>query len=369
MFVERFMAWSVAVGAEQRAKAIVELAHSYLNNAIAEQDRASTEQVFSHYLKDPSTKVRAAMAVALCEREGAPRRLLRLLSIDICEVASKVFERSQMFHPSELAHALSNRSQTIQIAIARRGHMTADLARLVVEKGCAQAVEALLINEVVSLSPALKHDIATRMGADCSIRNLLLEDDAIWPSTRQLLARKVADHLASWASDFAFETQFDMSEPASDATNLATVEIAERTDPAEMNAYVSHLHETEQLTPALLVRAICSGHAALFENAIALLSGASLKRVQAIVDEGRLSAFRALYRKTGLPLSARAVFEQAIAAWQHSDQPSAVVDMILGAIGDADEVDGDLMALLARIDGEHHQTVRHSYDDQLLLAA
>jgi len=168
---------------------------------------------------------------------------------------------------------------------------------------------------------------------------------------------------------------------ANDSANRVTVDIAMKTDEHAMTDYVEHLRSTGQLTPALMLRSICAGNAVFFEKSIAVLSGASLKRVQSIVDEGRLSAFKSLYKRTGLPSSAYAVFAAAISVWQKlgaSELENVTSDAMLCEkaihgireiiMGDL-SVDPALVSLIQRLCAEAAVETARSGDEQLLLTA
>jgi len=369
MFVERFMSWSVASGVDQRVEAIGLLAEKYLGNAIVLNDRAETEQVFTLYLNDPSPKVRAALARSLGKHKNVPRPLIWSLMQDVGEVATEIYAASPLLRDTDLLHAIKQGDGMVQTAIAGREKLTRDVVRTLVESAAEYAVLELINNPSVVLGPGLKHDIATRLGADPSIRASLLSEPDLLPATRQMLVERLTGSLLLLVSDKRWGGGGRILDTAHDASNRVAIEIAVESDNDSMTDYVTHLRDTAQLTPALLVRAICAGNAALFEAAIALLSGASLKRVQSIVDEGRISAFRALYGRTGLPQSAYGVFTAAISAWQLNDDRESVLMDIIARVEDNESVDGALLALLGRMAVEAQLDKAQNYERQLMLTA
>ncbi|MEX0752343.1 MAG: DUF2336 domain-containing protein, partial [Xanthobacteraceae bacterium] len=114
---------------------------------------------------------------------------------------------------------------------------------------------------------------------------------------------------------------------ASEACEKATVVLAAESAYAEMRPLVRHLRETGQLTAGLVLRALLSGNAVLFEEALAELSGLPLERVFGLVHGKGNAGFRALYDKAGLPASTFPAFREAIAAMHE--------DGFLGDTGDA----------------------------------
>ncbi len=371
MFVERFMAWTVSASVEQRSEAICLLVKKYLENSIVADDRPGTEQVFTLYLNDPSVQVRASMARSLAQSSTIPRTLIWSLMQDVNEVAVEVYSAVGGLKKAELIHGIERNNTLIQCAIAKRKNLDGDVVRALVDKAREEAILSLLNNQSVVLGPVLKHELATRLGSEPSIRAHLLAEADLLPKTRQMLVERLTGSLLSLVSNKGWTEGSWVSDSAHDASNRVSIEIAEAADNASMGEYVEHLRDTAQLTPALLVRAICVGNAALFENAISVLSGASLKRVQSIVDEGRISAFRALYGRTKLPQSAYGVFAAAITTWQKSglDGADNVLMKIIDQVEQDESVDGALLALLGRMAVEFERGKAASYQRQLLLSA
>jgi len=168
---------------------------------------------------------------------------------------------------------------------------------------------------------------------------------------------------------------------ASDSTNRVTINIAMETAVEDMADYIGHLRRTDQLTPALLLRAICAGNASFFEHALSALSGMSLKRVQSIVDENRRAAFKSLFKRTGLPLSAYSVFATAIAVWKNLGAMEMDMQMgeaslclraitdILTAVESDRQLDGALLTMLRRLSAETARDAVRENDPQMLLEA
>ena len=130
-----------------------------------------------------------------------------------------------------------------------------------------------------------------------------------------------------------------------------------------MTALVRHLRESGQLTGGLILRAILSGQMALFEEALAELSGVPVSRVAGIVRDRRGSSFRALYDRAGLPAVAYPAFRAAVETIREDgiagDPGGAsrlrrrIVERVLAQCEDAaiDEID-PLVTLLRRYAAE-----------------
>ncbi len=381
MFVKRFMSWAQHAPVEQRVKATENLVRNYLNGDVGEEDRPKAEQVFTLLLDDPSMEVRSCMAFHMSASCDAPKTIVWSLCEDLPEISVPIYESSPLLGAANLAHAASTAEPIVQKAIAGRPDLDSKTVRQLVSHGAVCAVMVLLDNSSVILGPGLKHDISLRLGDEACVRDLLLEQDDLRSETRQLLARKLTIALTGWIESSALTESSRTAQTASDACNRVSVEIAMQTTMDAMPAYVEHLLVSGQLTPALLIRAICCGNANFFEAALAALSGSSLKRVQSIVDDGRISAFRSLYGRTGLPESSYSVFAAAVTVWQKAAEESwfakgeaanlnhNVIMAIIERVENCLDVDAASLALVSRLATEANRDAVRQPEEQLLLAA
>ncbi|MEM9733781.1 MAG: DUF2336 domain-containing protein [Pseudomonadota bacterium] len=372
MFVERFMAWSAQAGATQRSAAVCKLAQAYVHQYVAADDLKATEQVFTLYLQDPDMLVRAALAQALAPSEHLPKCVIWGFLEDVSAVAEPIYAVSPRLNCGDLAAGLNRNCAKIEAAIARRYDLDDDCVRTIVERGTAAGVLALLENQAITIGHGLLQDCATRFGDDVAVRNALLQRDDLPPATRQSLVQSLTNVLTLWAGDWGVEDRPSFAHMACDAVNRASVRIAEEAQTDDLEGYVAHLLNTEQLTPGLLLRALVSGQFELIEQAFAQLSGQSAPRVRSILESGRKAAFEALFRKTGLPVGLYAVFAAGIEAWlvaeDEVDEANVLAAMLVAAEGDS-HVDGATYALLGRMAGEAHWEASQTYQRQLLLAA
>ena len=84
---------------------------------------------------------------------------------------------------------------------------------------------------------------------------------------------KLTDALSNFVEDNAWMETPQIAQVANDSKNRAMLDIAMETDAKAMVSYVEHLVMTDQLTPALMLRSICSGNALFFEYSVAYLAG------------------------------------------------------------------------------------------------
>jgi uncharacterized protein (DUF2336 family) len=79
---------------------------------------------------------------------------------------------------------------------------------------------------------------------------------------------------------------------------------------------VKHLRQSNRLTPALLIHALCGGKVDFFACAIVSLVDLDEKRVRAILATGRTHAVRALFDAAGIGRDIVAVFIEAVFQWR-----------------------------------------------------
>lgn len=369
MFVERFVAWASHACVAERADALKVMAQRYSDRDIAADDIPGTEQVFTLFLDDPSPIVRAAMAEALAGCEFLPRTLVWSLSRDIPEVATAMLRASPLLGVNALVHAARDGDPVCQAAVAARDDIDAKTVRTLVAFGAPEAAVALLQNDQVLLSPDLKHDLAKRLASDAAVRDVLLDDETILPQTRQILVHGLACSLVNFASSHFCVEEARLRSVANRAASLGSVELADGTDAKAMADYVAHLRETDQLTPTLLLRAVCEGRLALFEAAMAQLSGVSLRRVRSTAKASHSSAFRSLHTRAGLSDTTFSVFQAAIAMVHTGLTGNDLILAIVDRVEEEGSADPALLSMLYQIAADNRRHQARNFDRQKLLAA
>ncbi len=362
MFVEQFTAWAASASVEERCNAVTTIAQAMFDTSIDEVDRDDCEQVLSLSTTDPDDRVRIALARALTVAPGAPPALLWSLCDDTPAIAAQVYARSSHFRQADLVDTVEE-SALVQCAVAGRGDIGPQVVRAIVERGCADAIRTLLSNAAVAIGPGLKDMIAKRFASEASIRALLLDYQDIDPTTRLDLRLAQLEDLQAMAGAFAADSK-RLDTTMADALDRTIIDVARCAGPQNMDGYVRHLQAAQCLTPALLVRSTCEDNAALFETAIAVLSGVPVSRVQAIVDSGRTVAFQALFLRTGLPAHVLPTLLAAVDVWGRGESCDAA--LLLEHSQDADSA---TLRMLSRIDQEQRRERWEPAERQLAIAA
>jgi len=313
MIVREFLQWLRTAPAGERADGATALARAYLFSPLSIDDRAAAEGAMLMLLDDPSPMVRRAMAQAFATSQMAPAAVVHALAADQPEVAMPVLEASPLFIDTDLVDLVATGSSQIQCAIARRPMLQRAVAAAIAEVGSAEACLVLIENAEADVAPFSIDRIVARHGHLAAIRESLLGRDDLPAATRQLLVAKLSQTLASFVTARAWLGKDRAQRVAMEACEKATVTLAAESSPLEVRPLVQHLRQSGQLTAGIVLRALLCGNAALFEEALAELSGMPLDRVAGLVQRGG-AGFRALYDKAGLPASTFPAFREAVGA-------------------------------------------------------
>ena len=318
MIVRQFLHWLRTAPAGERADATAALARAYLYSEMSADDRAAAEGAMTMLLDDPSPLVRQALAETLAASRNAPPSVVYALVSDQPDIAAPILERSPLLLDADLVDAVATGGSAVQVAIARRSGVPTSIAAAIAEVGSAEACLELLENPHACIVIASVDRMVERFGHLGAIREALLARDDLPAATRQALVAKLSTTLANFVVARDWLGSDRAQRVAKEACEKATVMLAAETPDIEVRPLIRHLRETGQLTAGLVLRALLSGNIALFEEALADLSGLPLSRVVGLVHDRGSAGFRAIYEKAGLPGTAYPAFREAIAA-MHED--------------------------------------------------
>jgi uncharacterized protein (DUF2336 family) len=314
MIVRQFLQWVRTAGAAERAEATAALARAYLYSDLSPDDRAATEGALIMSLDDPSPLVRIALARALAFSEDSPLVVILGLAVDQPEVAGWVLQHSPLMVDGDLVDAAGAGNTATQLAIANRGALAPAVSAAIAEVGAPEACLVLVENPSAEIAPLSLDRIVERFGHLAAIREALLARDDLPAPTRQSLVAKLSETLAGFVTAREWLEAERAERVTREACEKATVTLAASSPRGEVQTLIEHLRESGQLNAGLILRALLSGNIALFEHALADLSGLPLARVSALVHDRRSAGLRALYERAGLPASTYTAFHEAVEA-------------------------------------------------------
>lgn len=380
MIVRHFLKWIQTAPAGERAEATSALARAYLYSDLSSGDRLAAEAAMTVLLDDPSPLVRQALADAIANCEHAPRSVVIGLAHDQPDIAEIVWLRSPVLLDAELVDLIGTGRERPQNAIASRDPLSRGVAAAVAEVAGASACLILIENPGAELTGQTLARIAERHGHLAAIRDALLNRDDLPTETRQALVAKLADTLARFVTHREWLPEERAKTVAREACDRATIAIAAGQTPEQVAGLVRHLASTEQLTGALLLRALLCGNTRFLVDALAELSGLSASRITSILSDRTGHGFRALFERAGLPQGAFGVFRAALevvhemgfagAAPGYAALGRRMVEQVIAryapeAVGELDE----LYALLWRFASEAARDEARHFTADLVAAA
>jgi uncharacterized protein (DUF2336 family) len=375
MIVRQFLHWVRTAPAGERAEATGALARAYLYSDLCEQDRAAAEGAMIVLLDDPSPLVRRALAEELAGSADAPHAVIHALASDHAETAALVLARSPLLIDAELVDVISSGSRDLQTAVASRAPLQSAVAAAIAEAGSVEACVVALENPHAAFPPASFDRLVTRFGRIGAVREAMFARVDLPMAARHALMGLLSSLLADFVVDREWLSRSRADQVVRDARDRGTVTIAALGPDSETRPLVRHLRASGQLTAGLVLRALLSGHVAMFEEVLAELSGLPLGRVQALVHGRGAAGFRAVYEKAGMPASVFPAFREAVTALREASGEDAmssrlkrqVVERVLAQCEHAEIGDIEpLLILLRRYAAEAAREDARAYCEELV---
>ena len=305
MLSRQFLSWADTASAGERADAARDLARAFLYADLDRIELGEMERAMTALLDDPSPLVRRTLAEALAGAAHAPHHMVSALASDQAAIAAIVLARSPILTDAELIDAAAVSETAGQCAIAGRPGLSAAVAGALAEVGGVEAVLVLCRNPDAVLADISVRRILERFGLDGDVRESLRARPDLGSALRHDLVVATAEALRRFVTERRWMAPERARRVAGEASERATMALSDQDDAVEgdlgLLRFVGHLRRTGHLTPALVLRAIFSGQMALFETALAELSGQALSRVAGLVRHPDGLAFAALIRAAGLP--------------------------------------------------------------------
>ena len=327
MVFERFVTWLKTASDHERVLATKALAAAYLRSDLEGEEGEVADAVVTALLDDPDTEVRRTLAEALADHPQAPRHVIVGLAADIPDIATIVLTRSPLFFDGELIEMIAGGTPVQQIAIACRPCVSAAVSGAIAEVCEIEACIGLLANKGARVPAVALHRIAERFGDDAGMRRMLLKRAEIAPRTRVLLIELLGEAMAHEVVTDAKLSPGRIANIVRDNCDRALIASAARIGEDHLPEFVEAVIARSGMNAAFLLRAVCMGNISLFANGLARLAKVSLSRVETALADDRRTAFRALYRKSGLPEVAYGVFSSAITCWRNLLETSESGDL------------------------------------------
>lgn len=266
-------------------------------------ERRTALAILERLVQDVEQEVREALAFHVARCALLPPELARKIAEDVDAVALPFLRVSPALSDADLVAIITAGSVSKQMAIAARPSVSPGVTEVLIGTGSPSVVTALLQNDGATITEAGYHTIMDEFASDDRVQRLMVARPALPLAIAERLIAVVSEALRErLVENHALPPQV-AEELVHQARERALMHgIAALPRSFDVDAFTARLGARGELTPTLLMRALCLGDRRFFEAGMAVLAGISVaSSVVLIADHGPLG-FKALYEKTGLPL-------------------------------------------------------------------
>lgn len=298
---------------EERASAAHKLCRCIDEVELSEADRAHAETILRMLAADAVALVREAVAVSLKNSPRLPRDVARRLARDIETVALPILEFSPALSDADLVEIVRTCDAARQTAVASRSALSSFVTNAIARHGAPEAVERALANDNARFDESGLELVLTRMGDRPRVSELMARREQlpvrIAEKLISLVSGEVFDHLVNH-HELPPQLAIDLATGARERATLDLVEQAGRQ--SDVAGFARQLHQHGRLTPSFIMRAVCLGHIAFVEHAMAELAGLPHQRAWLLMHDAGPLGLRSLFERTNLPVRLFAPFRAAV---------------------------------------------------------
>lgn len=300
--------------AETRIATSTKIASQYGSDSLSEEERRIAEDIFRALVKDAEIRVRQALTAHLKSSTLVPRDVALSLARDVEAVALPMLKASEVLTDEDLISIVRSQNTAKQSAIAQRRQVSSQVSDALVETGNEEAVARLVRNAGAEISEAAYDRVMHYYeGSDAITESLVRRSD---------LPPAISERVVSAISEALHRYLVSKQDVSPDIASDLVLKVRERaimslldygSSDAELDNLIDQLHHRDELTPSLLLRALCVGDMNFFERAVSRRARLPLQNVRILIhDKGQLG-LESLYLRAELPKSLFPAFRAAIA--------------------------------------------------------
>lgn len=290
---------------ETRIDVLDKIAGAYHTEGFTPKEIALAEQIFRLMLRDTETKVRARLAENVRSNPNIPRDIVLNLVRDVEEVALPIIECSEVLSDYDLTEIIrTSYDQSRRKAVARRKHVSARVARSLIETREEAVVHALVDNPGAEICTLGYQRIMDDFPQHQAILASMAQRESLPLTVVERLVTYVSDAIARKLEAKYQKSQTELGFEAEQMREEVTLRlVSNNTDVESVDKLVNQLYAFGRLSPSMIFSALCSGNMRFFEAGMARLAQLPLKNVRTLLADQGDGGFRALYAKAQLPES------------------------------------------------------------------
>lgn len=379
MLVSQFLDWIDGASLSRRIEAADALVRAYLYSDTDEETRDGLEAAMTVLLDDHAAEVRAVLANGLAIHPRAPLHVVLALCQEPGEICDEILRLSPLLVETDLVDIVGTSDKRKQVAIAERIILTRGVAAALSEVGEPEAVISLLDNPGADIPSFSLRRIAERLGTNAAVRDALMVRPRLPVSVQHMLIMFQTSETRALLDPTKPVAYEKFAQKKQDEKDRATIQLAQRSNAAELLELVTHLKSSDQLTSALMLRALCYGVLPFFETSLHVLTGVRIDRISMIMRERHENSVAAICQKAGLPDIVVPAVISALDTYAELERRNEVtayrfakrmVDQILARFDTLSHGEaGDLLKLLRRYAADSARDAAREYAGSLRVAA
>lgn len=267
-----------------------------------EHERELMADILERLSHDVEMSVRAALANRLAGKTKAPAELINMLANDDIQVAYKILSTSPVLRDSDLVEVVRHRTMQHQLAVAIRRDLSEDVSAALVEAGNEDVIVTLLNNQDAQISSTVLEFLSEESKRIDAYQKPLVRR----PDLPSQLAEKMYAWVSAAVRKYIVENfEVDVHDLDDDLSQSMEEAIVNKPDEGEAAAVrlVDKLHESGDLSPEFVLKALRQGQIALFELSFAKLTSLRPVLMRRIIYEPGGEALGIACRAIGIDRS------------------------------------------------------------------
>jgi len=284
-----------------RAIAAQRICRDVRSKTLTDDERSFAHKLLKLILEDSADMVRRALAVTLKNSPKLPRDIALKLAEDIDNIAVPVLTHSPVFTDEDLIVVLRSKAAAKALAVAQRVSVSDHVVRAIIRFGDSRSVAEVAANDGALISEQSAYEMLKLYKNDNLITAGMIERRDLPPVIVEKLITAVSEEAAIRITERHNVSADTAINIANRSRERAIVEFIQPTWPTkEMDKFVSRLHQEGRLTHDLVIRAIGCGQMRFTEQALAKLSGVSVRKSVLMIHDGGPFGLKALCTRAGL---------------------------------------------------------------------
>lgn len=207
-----------------------------------------------------------------------------------------------------------------QQAIAGRPDLGPEVLACLIEKAFPAAILSLLENQMTDLKEKDFRKLYARFSNEADIVDSLLRRIDLPMDIRVTQARRVAGRMKQYVAEFPWAEAANTFATIDEAEDNTLLDILEPLELAQSQTLAAYLAGKDLITPALILRAACTGRMRAIEHLLQHLCAYTRQRVRDMMYVRQGNVLRSALAKTGLPTNCVSVLQAACSLYSENQE-------------------------------------------------